>query len=168
MKEKIKELRESGLSIRKIAKELNCSKGKVVYALSPSYSKEKKQEIYDKQKISRAKNPLLVKCGEFRKPRKGIGEKPDEFFNHKDVIAKFGQNTNCYLTGDPIDLMINNYNFDHIIPCAMGGKGNLSNLGITTPEANFAKGSLSLEQFLNLCKKVLLHNGYKVEKNEEK
>lgn len=36
-------------------------------------------------------------------------------------------------------------------------------MGITCPEANASKSDLTLSDYLNLCKEVLLNFGYKVE-----
>ena len=56
------------------------------------------------------------------------------------------------------------YCFDHIIPVSKGGSNDLSNLGITTPAANYSKSDLTVEEYLNLCKLVLEHHGYTVNK----
>ena len=58
---------------------------------------------------------------------------------------KFGTKTKCYLTGTPIDLEKDDYCFDHIIPVSKGGSNDLSNLGITTPAANYSKSDLTVE-----------------------
>ena len=74
-----------------------------------------------------------------------------------DIINKFGTKTN-------IDLEKDDYCFDHIIPVSKGGSNDLSNLGITTPAANYSKSDLTVEEYLNLCKLVLEHHGYTVNK----
>ena len=81
-----------------------------------------------------------------------------------DIINKFGTKTKCYLTGTPIDLEKDDYCFDHIIPVSKGRSNDLSNLGITTPAANYSKSDLTVEEYLNLCKLVLEHHGYTVNK----
>lgn len=45
-----------------------------------------------------------------------------------------------------------------------GGTNDLSNLGITIPIANYSKSDLTVEEYLELCKKVLEHYGYTVNK----
>lgn len=88
-------------------------------------------------------------------------------FGYKDVLKKYNDSTivTCYLTGDVIDLTKDNFAFDHIIPLSKGGTSTLDNLGITTYEANAAKSDKTEEEFVELCKKVLIHHGYKVEKS---
>ena len=86
-------------------------------------------------------------------------------FKSEDIIEKFGQHTQCYLTGKPIDLLGENvFHFDHKQPLRQGGDNSIDNLGITTKEANMAKADLTQEQFLALCKEVLEHDGYEVHK----
>lgn len=86
-------------------------------------------------------------------------------FTAKDVINKVGENPICYLTGEPIDIhKPRTYHFDHIIPRSQGGSNNLDNLGICTKQANLCKDRLNLDEYLEMCKKTLEHNGYKVEK----
>lgn len=80
-----------------------------------------------------------------------------------DIINKFGTKTKCYLTGTPIDLEKDNYCFDYIVPVSKGGTNDLSNLGITIPIANYSKSDLTVEEYLELCKKVLEHySPYKI------
>ena len=80
-----------------------------------------------------------------------------------DLLKKFGSNPRCYLTGKDIDInKPSTYQFDHIVPVSKGGESTFENLGVTTPEANYAKGNLSVEEFIELCKDVLHNFGYKV------
>lgn len=57
------------------------------------------------------------------------------------------------------------YQLDHIIPVSKGDDNSLENMGIAIPIANQAKTDLTLEEYLDLCKQVLEHNGYTVIKN---
>ena len=69
------------------------------------------------------------------------------------------------LTGRPLNW--NNpedYQYDHVIPIARGGDNTLGNLQMLCTEANQAKGRLTDEEFIDLCKEVVLHNGYKMYK----
>lgn len=76
----------------------------------------------------------------------------------EEVLAKFGENPKCYLTGDSIDIHnTRSYHFDHIVPISRYGSGRIENMQITTAEANYAKGNMSLEEFRILCAKVTNH-----------
>jgi hypothetical protein len=81
-----------------------------------------------------------------------------------DVLAKFGTDPKCYLTGRKLDYTeSSNYNFDHMIPRSKGGSSGLDNLGLCCKEANYAKSDLLLPDFLKLCEDVLKNFGYRVE-----
>lgn len=86
-------------------------------------------------------------------------------YSYKEVLEHLnGFNTKCYLTGDIIDMTKDLYCLDHIIPVSKGGTNELENMGITTPEANASKTDLNIDEYLELCKKVLINFGYSVEK----
>lgn len=63
----------------------------------------------------------------------------------------------CYLTGWAID--VNNFHLDHLQPLAMGGTNAASNLRAVIPEANRAKGAVSLERFVEICCAVAAKHG---------
>ena len=93
----------------------------------------------------------------------------DGQYGIRELLDKIGLNPRCYLTGDQIDLEDSaSYNFDHIIPVCKGGTNDLSNLGICTKAANLAKNELTESQFLALCKKVLINNGFYIKKINSK
>ena len=84
----------------------------------------------------------------------------------KDAIKYFGgTTTKCYLTGQTIDILKDDYNLDHIVPISKGETNDLKNMGITIPDANRSKSDLTLDEYLALCKKVLENFGYTVIKN---
>ena len=56
----------------------------------------------------------------------------------------------------------NSYHFDHIVPSSKGGTNDLSNMGAATRNANVSKSDMTLEEYLQLCHKVLEHHGYSV------
>lgn len=86
-------------------------------------------------------------------------------FTYKDAIDHLGGTiTKCYITGREIDMTKDDFSLDHIIPAAKGGTGELTNMGITIPQANSMKSDLELEEFFALCKEILENNGYKVTK----
>lgn len=186
MKEKILQLRKEGKSYREIQKETGCSKGTIAYHCG----KGQKEKTRNRVRTMREKNSLIHKTDWFkhgRRAKKGITNKSQKFqlrttyvdnkhthktmsettmeFNHHDVLKKIGKSPQCYLTGRKINLEEpSSYNLDHIIPTGKGGDNSIENLGITCKEANMAKHDMVLEEFLQLCKEVLEHNGYEVNK----
>lgn len=83
----------------------------------------------------------------------------DPLLTVENVIAKFGDQPKCYLTGTPIDLsQRDTYALDHIIPLARGGDSSLANCGLTTRQANQAKHDMTKEEFVILCQSVLNAN----------
>lgn len=88
-----------------------------------------------------------------------------EKFGVKEFFEVYGDVTNCYLTGRPIDINDpTTYTFDHKVPTTRNGDNSLENLGICCPEVNDAKGALLPEEFVALCRDVLEHHGYEVRK----
>ncbi|WP_394999936.1 HNH endonuclease domain-containing protein [Acinetobacter sp.] len=78
-------------------------------------------------------------------------------------MKQFIQSPVCYLTGEQLDLTKSStFSLDHKIPSSKGGDNSLENLGLCSWKVNQAKGDLSPQEFIELCKKVLIHNGYKV------
>jgi len=78
----------------------------------------------------------------------------------KDALAFIGENPTCYLTGEKIDLLkADSYSLDHKVPRSKGGACDLSNMGLTTKNANVAKNDLALDDFLKLCRSVVSIHG---------
>lgn len=75
----------------------------------------------------------------------------------REVLRKFGMQTNCYLTGTLIDLEHDEYHFDHIVPVGKGGTNSIDNLGVASVRANMAKGMMDLNEFIELCRLVASH-----------
>lgn len=190
MKEKILELRALGWSYRKIEKELNCSKATIsfhcgngqklknanrrvkyrtlnflnrrleIFRCKKFYNKKTCEFIYTPEKI--LKHRIYSFSKESRKGKYMIPK-----FTKEDFLNKIGPNPICYLTGESIDLNnTESYNLDHIIPRSKGGNNSLENCGLASKIANHAKCDLHVNDFIELCKKVLLHNGYKVRLEE--
>jgi 5-methylcytosine-specific restriction endonuclease McrA len=77
-------------------------------------------------------------------------------FTVQQLLEKIGENPVCYLTGTPIDLnKSRSYHLDHIVPKSRGGDDSLDNCQIACRAANQAKGDLLVEEFIELCKKVI-------------
>lgn len=168
MKEEILKLRSEGKTYSEICKIVGCSKSTIAYHCSPEQKNKKNErmKLHRKEhavhrKVESFKRKISTKSSNFQGRKERIKD-----FNPDDVIEKFGEITNCYLTGDKIDLRESqSYHFDHIIPSSRGGQNNFENLGITTSKANQAKGDMLVQEFVELCKKVVTNNGYTVIQN---
>lgn len=188
----IKLLSEQGYNYDQIKEKLKCSKGTISYHLGAG--QKYKTNIRRKQSRAK-QHPFVSKFNRFKheKQSKYIKPKPTYtyialisakinlfcatrkgqkiiMYNKKnftvdDVIKKFENTKQCYLTGDIINVnKPREYNFDHIIPISRGGTNDLDNLGICTKAANQAKSDMTPDEFYNFCKKVLEHQGYTVTK----
>ena len=185
----IQDLRSKKYSYSQISKELSCSKSTVAYYCNNSvrngniirhaiYSKSwigklvKKLSDFKRRKYKKSTRTMCLDWN--KKFRTRISEFCNRYKNKGNLVKKCnykevleylkGTKVNCYLTGTPIDLEKDDYCFDHIIPVSKGGTNDLSNLGITIPIANYSKSDLTVEEYLELCKKVLEHHGYTVNK----
>ena len=190
LNKKIIALRQKQCSFRQIAKQLNCSISTVSYALRkktrdkakkkfddiPSYIRKIRKKIYSfkNPRIPKNEKPAWYISKSPRQVSKSISAKASRFqrtmtFNYKDVHAKFGDHFPCALTGRPIDFnKPETYEYDHIQPLSRGGDNTLSNLQILCPEANQAKGSLTDQEFIELCKEVVIHTGHRIYKPIDK
>lgn len=189
---KINKLREEGLSYKQIVKKLNCSLGSVSYHLGDGQKEKarlrgnniRKKEHPYVNKIkhftapdlrAKGKNNISKACYKLCFQRKitdfcriPLGDKmiSKRDFTVQNVIDKFSENPKCALTGLPIDITKpSTYNFDHIIPRTRGGDNSIDNLQICTKQANNAKGTMTPDEFINLCKLVLENSNYTVIKN---
>lgn len=188
---KIVELRSQGKTYKEIIEELNCSKATISYYCSPQ-SKEKKKiynnEVYNqdikklvshvsdflnrkiKEKIrfdnSDYKSSFKVRVSNFiNNWERSTHMKSEKRYGYQEVLDHIGGwETTCYLTGRPLNLKEDEYELDHIIPISKGGSCDLDNLGITCKQANQSKSNMTIEEYIQLCKEVLEHFGYKVEK----
>lgn len=181
---KINALRLQGLSYRDIQNTLGCSKSTISYHLGEGQKEKTKQRrkkipssTYSHVKrVNTFQNPIVRNQKKLnpapsqtqRQMTKSITDKASRFqrssaFNYKDVYAKYGDHFQCALTGRPLSW--NNphtYEYDHILPVARGGNSSIDNLQLVCTDANRAKNDMTEEEFLDLCKEVVLHAGYKV------
>lgn len=175
MKHKLKilELRSQGKTYKEIQEELGCSKSNIAYHCN----QEVKKSANLRNKKRRNLNPLLQKTERFCIKNKKLYHKALRFhkitellflkqdFSWQKIVETYGWQTKCYLTGRDLDLKDGcSYHFDHKIPVSKGGNNLFSNLGIACRDANQAKSDMLLEDFIVLCRDVLVHHGYKVEK----
>ncbi len=165
MKEQILALTAQGKTYKEIALEVNCSKSVVSYHCNPLVKEKSHNRIKLNKRKQTAPNRLYIKVDSFKGRHKRNSYTPEGNVTTKEIIDKYGHNTVCYLTGKPIDLALDDYQLDHIIPISKGGSCNIDNLGITCPEANYAKGSLSISEFIILCTEVLTNFGFTITNN---
>jgi DNA-binding transcriptional MerR regulator len=166
MKEQILALRAKGLSYNEIVKVLGCNKSTVAYHCNTT---TKQKTLLNTQK-RRKNRPLQEKIYKFKTRElrnkvggKGYTYKRDFNFDMTTVLKKIGDSPICYLTGRKIDLLKpSSFHLDHIISVKEGGTNTIDNMGLTCKEANMSKHELSTENFINLCKEVLIHNGFTV------
>jgi CRISPR/Cas system Type II protein with McrA/HNH and RuvC-like nuclease domain len=141
-----------------------------LHAFFKDYPEKRNKEIKQPKKQRRIKEIIEGKLEFYLNPtstfRKGMKQEmkvTEEML--KQVYKKLGPNPVCYLTGDKIDVKdAKSYNLDHIIPRAQGGDNSIDNLGILTKQANMAKSEYTMEEHIEYCKKVLIHQGYRIEK----
>lgn len=163
MKDKILELRKLGYTYQMIEKELECSKSTISYWLGEG----QKTKAYDRVKKQRKLQPWLKKSEKFfsEYDGKNLTYSKNRGYDRKKLEEYLKTIDKCYLTGRPIDVMnFNTYEFDHIVPRKLGGDFSFENLGIARPEANRAKSDLMVDEFIELCKDVLVNFGYTVAK----
>ena len=188
MKEKILELRKEGKSYNQIVEILGCSKSTVSYYCGNGQKEKTKKRTDNLRKT----NPIIQKLDNYKTREKKIKNEINEdreqrcfvdivrkyqkrngklidknvktTFNWTDIVEIYGYDTFCYLSGEPINLLKRNYNFDHKVPVSRGGDNSLGNLGITHEVVNRMKSDLTPEELMEWCKKILEFNGYKVTK----
>jgi 5-methylcytosine-specific restriction endonuclease McrA len=170
LKDKILKLKLEGLSYNQIRKELNCSLSTISYYCGEGQKQKSKERQRKNQKLLKSNLLAIFKRKKdgfsfVNNNRRGPKKRQPMDFTSKQFHDKLIDNPVCYLTGRKIDLYNpKTYHCDHIKPVSKGGSCNFSNLGLACKEANLAKSDLSVEEFTDLCKEVLINYGYKVEK----
>jgi CRISPR/Cas system Type II protein with McrA/HNH and RuvC-like nuclease domain len=171
MKEQILSLRAEGKSYDEIQAIVGCSKGNISYHCGQG----QKQKTRQRTKTSRGKSTLVRKreqfyCKKSQFARRGLPNKKGKalpLFTLEELREKIGDNYTCYLSGRKIDINDSrSYHFDHIIPVSRGGDNSLGNLGLSDATINKMKHNLTDKEFIDTCKEVLEHYGYKIIKDE--
>ncbi len=67
------------------------------------------------------------------------------------------QEYKCALTGT--ELTPENTAFDHKTPLGQGGSSEKENLHAVTKQANISKSDMSMQEFIDICAKVIDHSG---------
>lgn len=82
-------------------------------------------------------------------------------------IAWFRQGGKCAYSGLPIELG-STAQLDHVQPQSKHGKANVchSEVRWVHKDVNYAKGNLSLSQYIKMCIIVLEHFGYQVQRRK--
>jgi len=162
MKEQILNLRAEGKSYNDIISIVGCSKGLVAYYCNNTTKDKQRVTTKQSKQRSTASTRISKKLEGFKGRSGRRSFCPEGTITTKEVYERYGDQCICYLTGESINLIYDDYQFDHIIPISNGGSCNIDNLGITIPSVNYAKGNLSVDEFVELCKKVVLHQGYTI------
>ncbi len=169
---RILELRSQGKTYNEIVATLNCSKATVAYHCGDG----QKQKFAARSKEGKKRRPLYSRYARFleiREKKKNFDKtilkerrtKAPSKFTFTQLLDYLGENPHCHLTGRDIDLeKLDSYEFDHIVPVSKGGTNDLSNFGLACKEANRIKSDLLKEELFAICKEILKHNGYNVEK----
>jgi transcriptional regulator len=189
MKEEILKLRKKGKTYKEIVNQLGCAKSTIAYHCNPEYNKSSKKRRAElkRSKIDRkvdnfrntkGNKTFLTseKVDDYEKIKSRIGTKICNFqrkyskhsnkkFCTKDIIKMIEENPYCYLTGDKIDISYpSGFALDHKLPACRGGSNELDNLGICTLISNQSKSYQTIDEYIELCKKVLINFGYKISK----
>ncbi|QQV91433.1 HNH endonuclease [Tenacibaculum phage Gundel_1] len=164
MKQDILRLRKEGKTYTEIQNSLGCSRGTISYHCGKGQKEKTKARTIKNRRNTKSK--ILRKIDLFinrNSDNKLSYRKRSEI--HVKMLNKVLDNPICYLTGKEINLHESeSYNLDHIIPFSKGGENTLSNMGLTSKDANHSKSYLTFNEYINLCKDVLNNNGYKVSK----
>lgn len=83
-------------------------------------------------------------------------ERPATKEDYQLFLEKFGKLPTCYLTGEKINLNnTSSYHLDHVYPKSRGGSNSFENMQIATKQANLAKNDMTVEEFKELCRKII-------------
>lgn len=75
------------------------------------------------------------------------------------------QNYRCAISGRP--LTPETASLDHRIPLAAGGLHNIDNVWVVHHQINTAKGTLTIEEFVTMCRDVVTHQENSAPANEQ-
>jgi 5-methylcytosine-specific restriction endonuclease McrA len=65
------------------------------------------------------------------------------------------QEYRCYLSGR--ELTPSTASLDHRVPISKGGAHDIDNLGVVDYHVNIAKGTLTIDEFISMCRDVVRH-----------
>jgi hypothetical protein len=163
-KDNILKLRNKGKSYKQIQQEIGCSLGTISYHCGDGQKLKslKRQRTRSSSLLAilkRKKDNFSFVSGN----RRSAGKRKSMDFSASQFYDKLVGNPVCYLTGRPIDLLSpKTYNCDHIIPVSKGGGCTFNNLGLACRNANMSKSDMTEDEYVQLCKEVLILRGYKI------
>ena len=111
--------------------------------------------------VERNKNRLYCKClsvNRNMKTRCGLGKY--DCASARELERLFHEQGGlCALTGDPLSYeeYTDNARCDHKVPVSRGGKSMKDDLQWVTANVNAAKGQMTNEEFVKMCRKVVAH-----------
>lgn len=80
----------------------------------------------------------------------------------KDILALLHKQLfRCAYTGE--ELTPENVGADHMTPVSRGGSNEIENIALVLGNVNSAKGTMTVEEFVEMCRKVTIHFGLTVE-----
>jgi 5-methylcytosine-specific restriction endonuclease McrA len=166
LKEQILALRQEGKTLAHIKSTLKCSYSTIAYHLYEKTRKATVNRINPTYKHHYNRSPqgiLIQKYLQFFRLGHRYKISDAKTFTIQELKSTLTEPYICYLTGKRLDLSkSDSYSFDHKIPLSRGGQSTLSNLGLCSPIVNRAKSDMTEQEFVELCKQVLIHYGYNI------
>lgn len=149
------------LAQKEIAARLGIPLSRVVTYCASDKTVERRRQYQRRKYLARNDKPLaaLRRKVTYFKYRAGFVGRCTVEFTAEDVLAKFGPNPVCYLTGEPIDWQDgNSYQLDHVTALSAGGLSNLDNLELAKPAPNMMKRHFTVAEYVETCRAVVLHS----------
>ena len=158
MKEEILRLRQEGKTYTQIQDILGCSRGTISYHCGEGQKEKTKERTIRSRRGVRS--IVLRKIDLFINRNSTNRLEYTRRSNiHEEMYNKIISNPVCYITGDRIDLSDpKSYSLDHINPYHISQDNSVENLGLTTKDVNQSKAHLTLQQYIELCRKVVEFN----------
>lgn len=112
-------------------------------------------------------NRFRAKVKNFKRKGNGFKMNVKDNYTTQDVIDRFWPNDiskcgnkfpyiRCYLTGMLVDTTDTTTHLDHVDP---NGGNEISNMAFTTKYANQMKSDQTIDELIDMCKKILNHLG---------
>ena len=88
--------------------------------------------------------------------RRLLLQEQQESVTSNDLVALVEQQDfKCALTGRPLTPDI--ASVDHVVPLARGGGNSIGNLAVVHADANTAKGTMTRDEFVQMCREVVAY-----------